>query len=237
MTRYYDPKIGRFINADSLAYLAPETINGLNLYSYCNNNPIMHIDPMGTQFCQTSFDGEYDLDDDMYNSGGGGGGGAYYGYGSAYYTYTVRTNTATHDAQLGGYHVSGNTGATLNPGYFIVPGAVTVNDSMVVRTTSVYRSIGEAEARDISTTGKFNISQRGMDCKQFGFNYDETCQFGDKMGQSIIVSAQLPTDSLDYFYNVGVDSAIFKHGTLTVYKEDLGLFNYLTRGTIVITYR
>ena len=131
MTRYYDPKIGRFINADSFEYLDPKSINGLNLYAYCRNNPIMHIDPMGTQFCQTSFDGEYDLDDDMYNSGGGGGGGAYYGYGSAYYTYTVRTNTATYDAQLGGYHSSGTTSAMTNPSYFIVPGAVTVTDGMV----------------------------------------------------------------------------------------------------------
>ena len=48
MSRYYDPATGRFINADSLEYLDPETIGGLNLYSYCGNNPVMHTDPMGT---------------------------------------------------------------------------------------------------------------------------------------------------------------------------------------------
>jgi len=47
-TRYYDPQVGRFINADSIEYLDPETINGCNLYVYCKNNPIMGIDPMGT---------------------------------------------------------------------------------------------------------------------------------------------------------------------------------------------
>lgn len=46
-SRYYDPKTGRFINADSLDYLDPKTINGLNLYSYCNNNPVMNVDPSG----------------------------------------------------------------------------------------------------------------------------------------------------------------------------------------------
>ena len=47
-TRYYDPEIGRFITIDDLQYLDPETINGLNLYAYCANNPIMAVDPEGT---------------------------------------------------------------------------------------------------------------------------------------------------------------------------------------------
>ena len=47
MSRYYDPQVGRFINADSLEYLDPETIGGLNLYAYCGNNPVMYADPSG----------------------------------------------------------------------------------------------------------------------------------------------------------------------------------------------
>ncbi len=47
MSRYYDPTTGRFINADSLEYLDPETIGGLNLYAYCGNNPVMGVDPEG----------------------------------------------------------------------------------------------------------------------------------------------------------------------------------------------
>lgn len=46
-TRYYDPEIGRFISADSIEYLDPETIGGLNLFAYCNNNPVMYSDPTG----------------------------------------------------------------------------------------------------------------------------------------------------------------------------------------------
>ena len=49
-TRYYDPEVGRFISPDSIEYLAPETINGLNLYAYCGNNPVMNIDPEGKAF-------------------------------------------------------------------------------------------------------------------------------------------------------------------------------------------
>ena len=47
-TRYYDPVVCRFISRDSIEYADPETINGLNLYAYCGNNPVMHSDPYGT---------------------------------------------------------------------------------------------------------------------------------------------------------------------------------------------
>lgn len=50
ISRYYDPETGRFISADSIEYLDPETLGGLNLYAYCNNNPVMNVDPLGTSF-------------------------------------------------------------------------------------------------------------------------------------------------------------------------------------------
>ena len=47
-TRYYDPELGRFISQDSIEYADYESVNGLNLYAYCGNNPVNNIDPMGT---------------------------------------------------------------------------------------------------------------------------------------------------------------------------------------------
>ncbi|MFA4889370.1 MAG: RHS repeat-associated core domain-containing protein [Candidatus Omnitrophota bacterium] len=44
--RYYDPEIGRFITADTIAQ-APYDPQSLNRYSYCRNNPINYIDPSG----------------------------------------------------------------------------------------------------------------------------------------------------------------------------------------------
>ena len=49
-SRYYDPEVGRFITIDDLSYLDPETINGLNLYAYCGNNPVMRTDSQGTNW-------------------------------------------------------------------------------------------------------------------------------------------------------------------------------------------
>ena len=45
--RYYDPEVGRFISQDSIKYIAPETLNGINLFVYCLNNPVMETDPDG----------------------------------------------------------------------------------------------------------------------------------------------------------------------------------------------
>ena len=50
-SRYYDPETGRFINADDTAYLG---YNGsplsMNLFAYCENNPVCNLDPNGYKF-------------------------------------------------------------------------------------------------------------------------------------------------------------------------------------------
>ena len=46
-SRYYDPETCRFLNMDSVDYADPEMLNGLNLYAYGLNNPVMYVDPTG----------------------------------------------------------------------------------------------------------------------------------------------------------------------------------------------
>ena len=50
ISRYYDPETGRFISPDHMGYalMSATEINGVNLYAYCLNNPIMYSDPEGT---------------------------------------------------------------------------------------------------------------------------------------------------------------------------------------------
>ena len=45
--RYYSPKWRRFISPDDTSYLNPESVNGLNLYCYCGNDPVNYADPSG----------------------------------------------------------------------------------------------------------------------------------------------------------------------------------------------
>lgn len=46
-SRYYDPKIRRWISPDSIEYLDPQSINELNLYTYCGNDPVNRFDSSG----------------------------------------------------------------------------------------------------------------------------------------------------------------------------------------------
>ena len=45
-SRYYNPEIGRFINADAMASTG-QGLLGNNMYAYCQNMPISNIDPNG----------------------------------------------------------------------------------------------------------------------------------------------------------------------------------------------
>ena len=46
-SRYYNPLTGRFISADSYL-VSGNHINGTNMFAYCLNNPVMYVDPRGT---------------------------------------------------------------------------------------------------------------------------------------------------------------------------------------------
>ena len=47
-SRYYNPEVGRFINADAIAYLGADgALLSYNLFAYCKNNPAMGYDPTG----------------------------------------------------------------------------------------------------------------------------------------------------------------------------------------------
>ena len=55
-SRYYDPEVGRFINADDTGTLSiSSSIQGHNLFTYCENNPINNKDASGNIIWNTIF--------------------------------------------------------------------------------------------------------------------------------------------------------------------------------------
>ncbi len=45
-SRYYNPATGRFVNADIFVSTG-QGVLGSNMFAYCNNNPVMYVDPSG----------------------------------------------------------------------------------------------------------------------------------------------------------------------------------------------
>ena len=56
-SRYYDPEICRFINADipEIAQMSKDIPVGTNLFAYCNNNPVNNSDPIGKISIKSAF--------------------------------------------------------------------------------------------------------------------------------------------------------------------------------------
>lgn len=84
-SRYYNPEVGRFINADGL--VSTGGLLGNNMFAYCENDPVKNVDHLG-------YFGICVLDDPMNVNrafmtpgmfGGGGGGGSVAGVSSSYY--------------------------------------------------------------------------------------------------------------------------------------------------------
>ena len=48
-SRYYDPEVGRFINADAFVATG-QSLLGYNIFAYCGNNPVIRIDPNGLDY-------------------------------------------------------------------------------------------------------------------------------------------------------------------------------------------
>ena len=73
-SRYYDPQIGRFINADALVSTG-QGLLGNNMFAYCLNNPIVYSDYIGTAAAVAFSPFVYERDgvtvDDITTGGGG----------------------------------------------------------------------------------------------------------------------------------------------------------------------
>ncbi len=48
--RWYDPAIGRFMQADTIVHMASQGTQAFDRYAYVNNNPLRYTDPSGNYF-------------------------------------------------------------------------------------------------------------------------------------------------------------------------------------------
>jgi len=98
-SRYYNPQWGRFINADGYVSTG-QGLLGNNMFAYCNNNPVMGIDPQGDitvskgfTFSLGGFGAGYTIS--IFRSDDG------YGKGAIQWSYSVPNNEKTRNTELG----------------------------------------------------------------------------------------------------------------------------------------
>lgn len=117
-SRYYDPELGRFLNADALVSTG-QGLLGNNMFSYCLNNPVCRIDTGGTDSVEAvDLDGNPVIDEDDIQGGGQFGGRP-----------TAPTNNGNNTgagiaAALKGYTSHGIHQATTRNGVGVKPSAI-----------------------------------------------------------------------------------------------------------------
>jgi len=108
-SRYYNPEMGRFINADGLISTG-QGLLGNNMFAYCLNNPVMFSDPTGEIAIMTCV-----LIGAIVGAVVGGGIGAVSSY--------KKTGTVSIKATLTGIFIGGIIGAAVGYGVGIAIGA------------------------------------------------------------------------------------------------------------------
>ncbi len=144
-SRYYNPETGRFINADGILK-SSNTVLGLNMYAYAENNPIMNWDPTGYNCTYTDLNGD-GFPSESEGGGCGGGanywssGGSYYSWSSSYRPGSTYGTYSTNDVFNTGYNSGmGNMITTYGPTVYWMTG-VYVHGTAVDSRFSTGRTI------------------------------------------------------------------------------------------------
>ena len=148
--RYYSPKLGRFLQPDPIKYES-----GLNLYTYCLNNPVIWKDPLG--LWQVTVAGGYYLGGRVTvgRNNGQWSGSMAGGLGMGFYVNYDSTNTGTRNPGFSSTRVSevsvdsGNAGGSVTLEVSGHPGAEQVD-----LTTSIGTPDAQFSATKNINTGK-----------------------------------------------------------------------------------
>ena len=199
-TRYYDPAICRFINADSIAVTDSTDLLGSNMFAYCENNPIGSIDPDGLTTKVLSVDTSCDHVDP---------------FGTAYYSTSISYSTSLECKNLDCVRPTVTIYGTLNFKYSVgADGKIKYynkqNDSCSLRNWS----ISEALAKEM-----YDVSKKQVDGALCGRTIPGLARelYYHKLASTIFYSSKalritdigsLEIDSIGYDYN----AKLFENG-------------------------
>ena len=144
-SRYYNPTIGRFINADALVSTG-QGLLGNNMFAYCRNNPVRRVDISGAADADCFDDGEILSSDELEDRRGGGGGGYLLGNSSGDTTVSGNTQRTNNPLGSGNAPGSNNTSEYSRAPKQGVPGSTYIQISSdgtnTVRSSTTYNEYG-----------------------------------------------------------------------------------------------
>ena len=96
-------------------------------------------------------------------------------------------------------------------------------------TVTLFRAVGFYELKNIMETGLFTLRPNGLESKYFGWDFEETLVFANKIfNVHVVAILELEVEKC-VLNSIGdftrVDSTVFKSGTVEVHKEHLDKFN------------
>ena len=99
-SRYYDPTMRRFLNADSFASTG-QGFTGTNMFAYCNNNPVRYLDSSGLECVPATPQDEANFEEFLGEYGKATDGEPYeHPVDSATYTVKIETEQHVHRERL-----------------------------------------------------------------------------------------------------------------------------------------
>ncbi len=168
--RYYDPSVGRFLNADDLSLLMETEgdITDKNLYSYCDNNPIMRADNDGEFWhiiagvvigaaaeaaCQAIAGEGFNIGAIVVAGAGGGAAAAFGPFGGAVVSglTNIETNRIKGERGIGNMVKSFAVGAGLSVAGNATTKAVTSPEKIIHTAKAVYNSVHKSGIRKTAT--------------------------------------------------------------------------------------
>ncbi|MBO5021696.1 MAG: RHS repeat-associated core domain-containing protein, partial [Clostridia bacterium] len=224
-SRYYDPEIGRWINADTTDILTatPMGLTDKNLFAYCDNNPVMRADHGGdfwhivagaaiggliggiSSIVGQAISGQKI---NWAEAGVSAASGALTGAITAACPGMGAVATGiVHGVVGAGTHVAtelvngrtptvvGTLAAGVTSGV-LAGGAKAICNRLT--TTKLYRSVSTAEAKSFSSTGKFSAGTGQMEGKFFATTRANAKTWGSKLGSGNIISIRVPNSALSH---------------------------------------